>query len=202
MEIAESQTYQTVILPQIIGITGLKFAGKDTCGNYFVEHYGYKRLAFADSLKSSMREIFGFNDEQLYGNQKETVDEYWGVTPRTVLQYVGTDLFREQLGKIMPKVGKNIWLKVVEKKILDQLAENPTVRFVITDVRFPNECQMVKDLGGTVIRVKRDAANNTTDTHSSEIEIANLNVNVELPNNGTKDELFKLALEYFALNVV
>lgn len=190
------------LLPQVIGVTGRKFNGKDTLGNYFVEKYGYKRLAFADALKNGCREIFGFTNEQLYGDQKETFDEYWDTTPRTVLQYVGTDLFREQLCTIMPKVGKNIWLKVVEKKILDELKINPNARFVITDVRFQNECQMIKNMGGIVIRVKRDSVNNVVDCHCSELEIEKLNVNVELPNNGTKQELFNIALNFFEANIV
>ncbi len=187
---------------QLIGITGLKRSGKDTLGSNFVEKYGYKRLAFADALKDGCKEIFGFTDDQLYGDKKETIDEYWGVTPRTVLQYVGTDLFRDQLGLIIPKIGKNIWLKVVEKKILDEWKNNPATRFVITDVRFSNECQMVKELGGIVIRVKRDSVNNSTDCHSSELEIEKLDVTVEIPNNDTKDELFMLATQFLAMNVV
>ncbi len=196
----ESNTKSNIILPQVLGVTGHKYNGKDTLGNYFVEKYGYKRLAFADSLKDGCREIFGFSDEQLYGNKKEIIDEYWGVTPRTVLQYVGTDLFREQLGNIIPKIGKNIWLKVVEKKILDELKLNPNARFVVTDVRFPNECQMIKDLGGIVIRVKRDCVNNVADFHISELEIEKLDVNIELQNNGSKDELFELAINALTID--
>lgn len=192
----------TMLLPQVLGMTGRKFNGKDTLGNYFVEKYGYKRVAFADALKDGCKEIFGFTNDQLYGDKKETIDEYWGVTPRTVMQYVGTDLFRDQLDVIMPNVGKNIWLRVLEKKILDEWKVNPSTRFVITDVRFSNECQMVKDLGGIVIRVKRNSVNSSTDYHSSEIEIEKLDVSVELPNDGTKEELFNLATEFLKINVV
>lgn len=188
--------------PKLIGITGRKFNGKDTLGNYYVEKYGYIRLAFADALKKGCAEIFGFSDEQLYGNLKETADDFWKITPRTVLQYVGTDLFREQLNVIMPEIGQNIWTKVVEKKISDIRKVNPNACFVITDVRFPNECDLVRKLGGVVVRVKRDSVNNTIDTHQSEIEIENLQVHFEIKNNGEKSELFSIAEDLIIWSIV
>ena len=61
----------------IIGITGKKFNGKDTGAIYLINNYGYERLAFADALKEACKCIFGFTNEQLYGNKKEDIDEYW-----------------------------------------------------------------------------------------------------------------------------
>lgn len=183
-------------LPKIIGITGKKFNGKDTLGDYYVKNYGYIRLAFADALKNACREIFGFNDEQLYGNQKETTDDFWNVKPRLVLQYVGTELLREQISKIIPTIEKNIWIKVVEKKIIDTWKTNPNAKFVITDVRFDNECQFVKNMGGVMVRVTRDCVNNS-DTHSSELDIDNLVVDVDLKNNGSIEDLLKNSNDTF-----
>lgn len=205
MNTNQSDTNQfddVVTFPKLIGITGRKFNGKDTVGNYYVSNHGYVRLAFADALKKACGEIFGFTDEQLYGNEKEIIDEFWKVSPRVVLQYVGTDLFREQLCQIMPEVGNNIWVKVVQKKILSAWKSNPNACFVVTDVRFPNECKMIRDMGGIVIRVKRDSVNNTADTHSSETEIENLTVDFEISNNGTKPELYDNAKNILFLSVV
>lgn len=174
---------------KLIGITGRKFNGKDTLGKYFVEKMGFTRLAFADALKDACKCIFNFNDDQLYGEKKETEDPFWKVTPRKVLQFVGTELFRNKLVEIMPDLGENIWVEVLRKKILD----NPDKCFVITDVRFPNECEMIKNMGGIVIRVKRDCMNKETDLHSSELEIEKLSVNFEIENNGTVEEMYKSA---------
>lgn len=197
-----ANTHDKLYLPQIIGVTGRKHNGKDTLGNFFVENHGYKRIAFADALKEACEKIFGFDNDQLYGDKKETLDEYWEVTPRTVLQYVGTELFRNQLEPIMPKIGKDIWLKVVEKKILDNLKSNPSQKFIITDVRFENECNLIEKMGGVTIRVKRDSANNVKDCHPSEIDIEKLKVNAEILNNGTKEELYQDAIDFLKCNVV
>lgn len=201
-QIDEINNIKSNIFPKVLGITGRKFNGKDTLGNFFIEQYGYKRLAFADSLKKACAEIFGFTEEQLYGDKKEVIDDYWQTTPRTTLQFIGTELLREQLQVIMPNIGKDIWIKVVEKKMLDEWKINPDAKFVITDVRFLNECNMVQNMGGTVIRVKRDSVNTSVDCHSSEIEISNLPVNFEVLNNSTKESMFKEVETVLALNVV
>lgn len=176
-------------LPLLIGITGKKFNGKDTLGNRLIEKYNYKRFAFADPLKEGCRQIFGLNDEQLYGSLKETIDEYWNVTPRKLLQYIGTDLFRDQLINIMPHLNKDIWVYATKRKILNEWKINSNQRIVVTDVRFENEINMIYELGGIVIRVKRDTIKNS-DIHASELEIDNLCVTYELSNNETIHELY------------
>jgi hypothetical protein len=179
--------------PKVVGITGRKGNGKDTLGNYLVKNYDYKRIAFADALKDACRCIFGFSDEQLYGGLKEEIDEFWQTSPRKVLQFVGTDLFRDHLAEIMPWINQNIWVEVVKKKILDEWKTNPDARFVITDVRFPNEINLVKELGGISIRVSRPSVNTATDPHSSEIQIETLPVNFDVLNEGSLEDLYNLA---------
>ena len=178
----------------LIGITGRKFNGKDTLGQYFVSYLDYERLGFADALKEACRCIFGFNDDQLYGDKKEIVDEFWKVTPRKIFQYVGTDLFRDQLKNIIPHVESSIWIEVLKKQILDKRNANPDVKIVITDVRFSNEVDMIHQLGGIVLRVNRDIMNTEIDQHPSEMEIEKLNIDYEIPNNGSIHDLYSLVI--------
>jgi hypothetical protein len=182
------------MLPKIIGISGKKFNGKDTIGDYLVKKYGYTRIGFADALKEACRCIFGFDEEQLYGNKKETIDDFWKVTPRAILQYVGTDMFRDNIEKIIPHVKKDIWLRVIEKKINNILEINPDSKFVITDLRFENESQFINKLGGIKIRVTRQInndKNNLYSFHDSEKEIDKLSVNYDMSNDGTLNELYE-----------
>lgn len=172
-------------LPSIIGITGRKFNGKDTVGNILIEKYGYTRIAFADPLKRACEAIFHFTNEQLYGSEKEKLDDFWKVTPRTVMQFVGTEMFREQIHKIIPNVGDNIWIKSIEKEIKNTLEINKNAKFVVTDVRFNNECEVIKTWGGKVIRVTRPSINNTLDMHESELNISSLDVDYDLLNDST-----------------
>ena len=181
-------------LPIIVGITGKKFNGKDTLGNHLVSKYGYIRIAFADPLKEVLKTVFNFNDAQLYGESKETIDEYWKVTPRTVMQYVGTDMFRNQMGKIIPNIGTNIWIEVIKRKILDIWKTNPTQKIVLTDLRFPNEINLIKELGGIIIRVKRNIDKSEDEfvvIHESETYIDMFDVDYDFENNQSKDMLYE-----------
>ena len=164
----------------IIGICGNKFSGKDTIGNYLVENYQYKRFAFADSLKDICKILFDFNNEQLYGNEKEILDEYWLKTPRELFQTIGTDLFRNNFSE-------DFWIKVLEKKLIQELKNNPFQKIVITDVRFPNEADMIKRLDGKIFKVNR---NENSDLHESENYIDLINADINIINNGTKEELY------------
>lgn len=173
----------------IIGVTGRKFNGKDTVGKILSDKYGYVRVAFADPLKEACRSIFHFTDEQLYGKDKEVVDEYWKITPRHVLQFVGTELFREQMSTLIPWVEKDIWKKSIEKQIHDIRDKNKHACIVVTDVRFQNEVDAVRKMGGIVMRVNRPSLKNDLDAHSSELEIDKLDVDIDIFNDSTVDDL-------------
>jgi hypothetical protein len=183
---------------RIIGITGQKFSGKDTLGSHFVKNYNYEQIAYADALKDAVKCIFDFDDEQLYGSKKEEIDEFWGTTPRQVLQFVGTDLFRNHTHELMPNVGKDIWIQVVKRKIMNKMKKNPNVCFVITDARFHNEVDVVKQLGGTVIKLRRNTG--CQDNHESETLIDSLPADYEFENNGSKEELYEKVMKVLEFN--
>jgi hypothetical protein len=184
-------------MPRIIGITGKKFNGKDTLGIY-LSKYGYQRMAFADPLKEVIKNIFNFNDAQLYGEDKERIDENWKISPRSAMQFIGTDLFRHQMNKLMPDIGNEIWIKVIKRQIEDIWKQNPNQKIVLTDLRFPNEINLIKELNGIIIRVKRkiDDTYSSIDNdfivvHESETYIDVLEVDYDFDNNKTKTDLYK-----------
>ena len=140
----------------ILGVTGLIGSGKDTIADYLVTHHGFKRLSFAASLKDAVSAVFGWDRELLEGTTKtsrawrEEVDEWWAdrlampnLTPRWVLQYWGTDVFRNHFHT-------DIWVASVENK-LRQAKDD----IVITDCRFSNEVNAIKQSGGITCRVTR-----------------------------------------------
>lgn len=138
----------------IIGLVGYIGSGKGTVGDILVREHGYHRFAFADALKDAVATIFTWPRGLLEGDSdvsriyREKVDPWWSaklgyeVTPRLILQKFGTEACRNG-------IADNIWIASLEKR----MAGYQDV--VITDVRFPNEIDFVRSVGGTIIRVQR-----------------------------------------------
>jgi hypothetical protein len=176
----------------IIGITGRKRSGKDTIANYLVKKYGFVKLAFADSLKESCKIIFGFSDDQVYGDEKDVIDSYWGHSPREILQNVGTELFRKRLPELCPNTSPEIWIKSVDRKI-QQLKKSGHTLFVISDIRFQNELDYVVRNNGVSFRVIRPSLlHDSNSNHESEIHVDNLCTDYDFNNNGSKTDLYQL----------
>ena len=141
----------------IIGICGLIGSGKGTVADILVEHHGFQKLSFADKLKDGVAAVYGWDRSMLEGDTdtsrvwREQVDTYWTketgreITPRLVLQEFGTDCMRNGFDD-------SIWVSLVKKQMID----NPHLNYVIPDVRFPNEMNMIKELSeGEVWQVRR-----------------------------------------------
>jgi hypothetical protein len=151
-------------------IIALGFAarvGKDTAADYLVKHQGFIKLAFANPLKEAVRLTHGYSDEQLYGNLKEVIDPFWGETPRQTLQRFGTDALRTYYRS-------DLWVMATKRKLVDMAGQN----VVISDCRFPNEAEMIKGLGGFVVRINAtfDGKQSIqTGQHSSELAMESYN---------------------------
>lgn len=199
----------------IIGVTGFIGSGKDTVADYLCTFHGFKRVSFAASLKDAVSSVFGWDRELLEGSTKtsrewrEQKDAWWSerlgmdITPRWVLQYWGTEVCRNGFHK-------DIWVASVENK-LRQTKDN----IVITDCRFSNEVNSLKNVGGITMRVERgeqpewyDAAVSYNkgefgnmswsiskarldkqNVHASEYSSVGLNYDYYIDNNGTIDDL-------------
>ena len=131
---------------KLIGISGLAHTGKDTLANFLKEKRKEIVIeSFATPIKEIMVNYFGFTREQVYDQRlKEIEDKFWNITPRKLMQLIGTEMFRKNFRY-------DVWVKVFEKKILN----NPNNFFVVADVRFNNEAEMVIRNNGIVINKVR-----------------------------------------------
>ena len=176
----------------IIGIVGKKQSGKDSIAGRLVEEYGFVRYAFADPIKFACQSIFGFTDEQCWGEEKEIVDEYWGISPRKVFQVFGTELFQYELPKHaeeLADIGRNFWVFVFARWYERQLAKYPDIKIVVTDVRFPFEADMITRLGGTIIKTVR-SEHLDKDMHASETEMDLIPYSDLIENTGSLNDLY------------
>jgi len=171
----------------LIGLLAKKQHGKDTTADHLVKNYNFEKIAYATPLKNVCKELFDFNEEQLYGDEKEKIDDFWGITPRGAFQYVGTELVRKQMGVLLPEVGDAFWVKVMERKLMND--NNLDKNIVISDVRFQNEVDLIKKCGGIIIKIERNLENQ--DNHLSEMEIDNIkNYDHKINNNSGILELY------------
>lgn len=142
----------------LVGVVGFQSSGKDTIGRFLIEKHNFQKDSFAKPLKDACAAIFGWSRELMEGQShtsrawREEEDSFWSevfqhsVSPRWAMQYVGTNIMREH-------IHPDIWVLSMKRRVQDKLSNNQKI--VITDCRFPNEIQAIRDLGGIIIRVIR-----------------------------------------------
>jgi hypothetical protein len=195
----------------IISLSGLISSGKDTVAEYLVAKHGFKRESFASSLKDAVAGIFSWEREMLEGqtkaarDEREKVDEWWAkrlgnpaFSPRWMLQQFGTEIGRTH-------IHPEIWIASLENKL-----RNYTGNVVISDARFFNELNSMKNIGALTVKVSRgippewwDIAKQVTffnkaeqymidsGIHRSEWEWAGYPFDYEIENNATLERLYE-----------
>ncbi len=163
----------------IIGFCYKACSGKSVSAKYLENTYSFLEDSFAFSLKQGVgKQVFGLTDDQL-NYTKEIPDDFWGMSPRQILQLAGTDALRKVFGK-------SIWVKTLERRIL----AHPTRNYAISDVRFKNEAEAIKKWGGKVIRIDRKGSG-TSSVHVSETELDSFTGWDEIvDNNGDFNHLY------------
>lgn len=120
----------------IILLRGFSHSGKDYIGNILCESYGYKRFAFADSLKSMVADEFKCPVELLHSQEgKLTICES-DINKRTYRQILIDEAFRL----------RNINPGVFAKHCCNEIIKSNYNKIVITDWRYPNEIEIVSKL--------------------------------------------------------
>jgi hypothetical protein len=170
----------------IIGITGRAGSGKDTVADHLALNYGFKKIGLADPIKRCVQDIFGISDGVMQDRalREQEVHQWPGWTVRKLLQFVGTELFRE-------KIHPDIWVRSCCTRILT----SDILNWVIPDVRFDNEDRGLRLVFGDhykLIRVTRpgvEGAPGGIPGHASEAGLSG-DPDLELMNAGGLEELY------------
>ena len=135
---------------KLIGLVGRKRSGKDTvCEMLAGILPNVHRIAFADALKEELAAAMGVTTAYIEEHKSDL---------RLLLQAWGTE-WRRNL------CSPTYWIDQTRAKI-EAAPEGAVV--VVTDVRFPNEGDLIREMGGTVTRVYRCDVNAAEDEHASE----------------------------------
>lgn len=178
----------------IIGIIGFIGAGKSTVAGILSKEHGFELDAVAASLKDAIAALFQWDRQLLEGITpesrvwRETIDEWWSerlgipcITPRWALQHIGTDILRTFLHP-------DVLIAGFERRLAGKA--NATSNIVITDLRFPNEVNLVRSLGGVLLRVTRGPDSpESHELHASEVALLGVEVDYLVSNDGTIDDL-------------
>lgn len=175
----------------LIGLCATKQSGKDTFADYLCENYGYVKYSFAGPLKKICAELFMLTDAQLNSKQKDRYDYRWKVTPRTLFQKIGSEIFRDTLPNVIPELNikNNFWVRRFELWYHNYMNENPDGKIVVSDVRFTNEFNSIKNFNGVIIKINRDIK--LYDEHVSEQNLKTISGDFEIENNLTLNRYYK-----------
>lgn len=129
----------------LIGLAGHAGVGKDTAAEALSQSEGLTILGFATALKRACSIAFnipiGLFEDPV---EKNLVISEWGMSPRQMAQFVGTELFRN-------KIRDDFWVRRLEIEAEYYTASG----VVVKDVRFQNEADWIWSKGGTIIHIFR-----------------------------------------------
>lgn len=183
----------------LIAFSGTKFAGKDTAAEILIKRHGFKRIGLADKLKDICSEVFEIPREHMDDPAKKeypfkaevsitsgNIDSLLGriardgfefdfettfrdisknfygknlTSIRDMLQTVGTDICRSF-------IKDDIWLEYIKKEL------TPESNIVITDARFQNERDYLRNIGAILVLIHRPGLESKS-SHISENQLGN-----------------------------
>lgn len=183
-----------MVKPRIIAICGLKRSGKDTIADTLCTCFEYDKVKIASPLKDALKILFQFTDKQVEGAEKDMIDPRWGVEPRKLLQFIGTEVMQFQIQEILPNVGRTFWIKrLIDEHINNR--NNSNRHIVIPDLRFKHEYDVLAKHDAVFWRVERFQKENHNDTHSSEREYLDIPVDDVIINHGSKTDLESIVIQ-------
>ncbi|MDN5399336.1 MAG: deoxynucleotide monophosphate kinase [Pseudomonas sp.] len=178
--------------PILIGLTGRARSGKTTAAEHLAQTYLLEQYAFADPLRDGLMAIFNLDPTDFEGDRKEQPLGWLDCSPRQLMQSMGTEWARNT-------VHPNVWVKLAEQNLEYMTkALGAVLGFVVSDVRFENEADLIRRRGGTVIHILRPNAL-AVNPHISEAGIAANSADLTLPNYGTVEGFLRSLDEVFLM---
>lgn len=162
--------------PNIIGIAGRARSGKDTVAEFILASIGGYRYSFADPIRAMLVPLGVDMTDPYWQARKEEVIPALGVSPRRMMQTLGTEWGRQL-------IHSDLWLLMAQQRLI-----NHGPGMIIPDVRFENEAAWVRRHGGMIIHILRPNSKEV-EAHASENGVEIMPSDAQLFNTGTLEDL-------------
>jgi hypothetical protein len=175
--------------PRVVGFWApAPQSGKTTSARWLAEHSDWTMAAFADPVRRIALDLalaFGESYVDAYkaiigGVDKEAPLRVTGKSAIDFLMLVGTKVGREF-------IGPNVWVDHMRERVVE--AHERGAHAVIDDVRFPNERDLVRELGGVMVGVWRPGATVSESRKAAEGLLSMDDMDVVVVNDGSVDDL-------------
>lgn len=130
----------------VIGLCGPAGCGKDALADFLALNEGYEKIRFAHFLYRMIYQLPFLEEHRWHDrNWKESVHPFYGVSPRRMLQTLGTEWGRDL-------VNTDMWVKLAQWTVESRFSKR---FFVFPDLRFANEANWLRTIGGLSVRIQR-----------------------------------------------
>jgi hypothetical protein len=177
-----------------IAFIGKARSGKDASALWLVRQRAYTRLAFADPLKEMALSVDPY------------IPTTYGVTVRlsALIADVGWDYAKDRypevrrtiqrMGQSVREHDEDFWVRTLARKVDNADAWNLPV--VVTDVRYPNEANMLRARGFLLARIVRPERQMIEHgNHASETALDSFEADRIVYNTATLDDLYRRVAE-------
>lgn len=183
------------VAPTVIGMHGFAQSGKDTAAGALL-HRGFTRIALADPIREALLALdpyIGFTSAGLArlsealvetGGDWDVLKKHpdFGGEARRLMQKLGTEVARIQWWDAF-------WLDLAEKQMVQLRAAGHT-RFVITDIRFPNEAAWARAHGWPIVQITRPGVG-PVNAHASDAGLPAEVIDHRIDNDSTIEALHR-----------
>ena len=174
------------LVPRVraLGISGWARSGKDSVAEYLIENNGYGKASFAQAIKDALiilNPVIDVHETRValsssLGHLDWDYLKSASTEIRPLLQRFGTEVGREMFGD-------DFWVDYAIKHVPDGS------KVVFSDVRYPNEADAIRKLGGQIWRVEREGYGPAND-HASEHALNGYNFDQRIYNDKDLESLW------------
>ena len=187
----------------VVALCGPHGSGKDAIASVLSREVDFENFKFARPLKDAIRDLFSLDQEHVDGALKDVVHPGWGITPRALMQWFGTDVMQHELAKVIPSVGRRFWADQLVRSVMAMHHNDATAVAVISDMRFRHELDALRCAFGdrlVAVRVERHVVSDdntygseSDGLHESELSSSSLPVDLVISNDGSLAQLEAVA---------